>query len=161
MCQVFLQITLITEINTCNQDTKDKQFPGFYIKAVSCNKIAKTPSCHISINIIVVSSSIFYPLAAACSMFYRIAQLRHDPVPQKDLPTMISSWGTAVISSKYHTTVCFRMRHYGMCLISFFQVTDFISRKTDRKGCYRIIQMIFLGCANNRGCDERLGKYPG
>ena len=48
-----------------------------------------------------------------------------------------------------------------MRLIGFFQLLDFIRGELDREGCDGIIQVMRLGCANDRGGDDRFGEHPG
>jgi hypothetical protein len=50
---------------------------------------------------------------------------------------------------------------HGMRLIGFFQVANFIRSELDREGCDSIIQVMRLGCADNRSCDDRFGEDPG
>ena len=53
-----------------------------------------------------------------------------------------------------------RITKHRMRLIGFFQMANFIRGELDRDGCDSIIQVMRLGCADNRGGDDRFGEYP-
>ena len=48
-----------------------------------------------------------------------------------------------------------------MRLIGFFQKLDFFRGELDRDRRDRIFQVLGLGCANDRGSNDRLGEHPG
>src|SRR5438270_4918050 len=54
-----------------------------------------------------------------------------------------------------------RITKHRMRLIGFFQMANFIRGELDRDGCDSIIQVMRLGCPDNRGSDDRFGEDPG
>ncbi len=54
-----------------------------------------------------------------------------------------------------------RITEHGMRLIGFFHVLDFLRGELDREGRDGIIQVMRLGCADDRGGDDRFGEHPG
>jgi hypothetical protein len=48
-----------------------------------------------------------------------------------------------------------------MWLVCFFQMVDLIRGELDREGGDGLIQVMRLGCADNRGGDDRVGEQLG